>query len=100
MDLYEYQYKSYGIVDAPIDSKYTYELGPVIKEKIGLVVEYTPEMSVVHSATPENLAKHYAELAAESRDIYSMVSYNMETLRQIEASIRELVPLIEDEIEQ
>jgi len=100
VDLYEYQYKSYGIVDAPIDSKYTYELGPVIKEKIGLVVEYTPEMSVVHSATPENLAKHYAELAAESRDIYSMVSYNMETLRQIEASIRELVPLIEDEIEQ
>ena len=100
VDLYDNQYKGYGIVDAPIDDKYMHELGSVIKEKIGLVVEYTPDMSVVHSASPELFVQHYSELAAESRDIYSMLSYNMETLKEIEASIGELVSLIEDEIEQ
>lgn len=100
VDLYDNQYKNYGIVDAPIDDKWTQELGSVIKEKIGLVVEYTPEVSIVHSASPELFAEHYTELAAESRDIYSMLSYNMQTLREIETSISEMVSLIEEEIEQ
>ena len=100
VDLYDNQYEGYGIVDAPIDDKYTHEMGSVIRERIGLVVEYTPEMSVVHSASPELFVNHYSELSAEARDIYSMLSYNMDTLREIEASISELVSLIEDEIEQ
>ena len=100
VDLYDNQYKGYGIVDAPIDDKYMHELGSVIKEKVGLVVEYTPEMSVVHSASSELFEKHYSELSAESRDIFSALSFNIETLTEIEASIGELVSLIEDEIER
>ena len=98
INLYDYQYKDYAIVDAPIDEKYQQQLGSLIKEKIGLVVEYTPQGSVVQHASPEQFEAHYLELAAESRDIYSILSFNMNVLNKIQESINELLSLLRDEI--
>jgi hypothetical protein len=71
-----------------------------MREKIGIVVEYTPELSIAQSTTPELFEKHYFELASESRDIYGMLSFNKNTLIQIEQSINELISLIRDEIKK
>jgi len=99
INLYDNQYKKYEVVDIPIDNKYQNQLGSIIKEKVGFVVHYTPELVIVQSASPKLFKKHYFELASEARDIYSMLSYNINTLIQIEESISELLPLIRDEIQ-
>ena len=98
INLYDYQYKAYEDLDSQIDYKYHNQLASVIREKIGTTLEFTPELSIAQSASPELFKKHYFELAAESRDLFGMLSYNKNTLIQIEQSINELISLIRDEI--
>ena len=100
INLYDYQYKAYEDLDSQIDNKYHDQLGSVMREKIGLVVEFTPELSIVQSTSPELFEKYYFELASESRDIYAMLSFNKNTLIQIKQSINELISLIRDEIKK
>jgi len=98
--LYDYLYTNYEIVDVSIEEKYVNQLSSIIKEKVGLVWQFTPEFSVIQPASPERFKEHYFELAYEARDLYSLVSYNINTLNQIEESISELLPLIRDEIKK
>jgi hypothetical protein len=98
INLYDYKYKSYEITDTPIDEKFQQQLGSIMKEKMGWVVEYTPELSTVQSASPERFETYYLELSSESRDIFSMLSFNVNVLNQIQESINELLFLIRDEI--
>ncbi|QIE58001.1 hypothetical protein G5B37_03940 [Rasiella rasia] len=100
INLYDYQYKAYEDLDSQIDNKYHNQLGSILKEKIGIVVEYTPELPITQSTTPELFEKHYFELASESRDIFGMLSFNKNNLIQIEQSINELISLIRDEIKK
>jgi CRISPR/Cas system-associated protein endoribonuclease Cas2 len=100
INLYDYQYKAYEDLDSQIDNKYHNQLGSIMREKIGIVVEYTPELSITQSTTPELFEKHYFELASESRDIFGMLSFNKNNLIQIEQSINELISLIRDEIKK
>ena len=99
INLYDYQYKAYEDLDSQIDNKYHNQLGSIMRKKIGIVIEYTPELSFIQSTTPELFEKHYSELASESRDIFGMLSFNKNNLIQIELSINELISLIKDEIE-
>ena len=100
INLYDYQYKAYEDLDSQIDNKYHNQLGSIMREKIGLVVEFTPELSIAQSTSPELFKKHYFELASESRDIFAMLSFNKKSLIQIEKSINELISLIKDEIKK
>lgn len=100
INLYDYQYKSYLDTDVQIDTKYHNELGSLIKEKIGWVAQYTPEVSIVQNASPELFEAHYFELASESRDIYSTVAFNRNSLIQIQEFINELLSLIRAEIKK
>jgi hypothetical protein len=100
INLYDYQYKAYEDLDSQIDNKYHNQLGSIMREKIGIVAEFIPELSIVQSTTPELFEKHYFELASESRDIYGMLSFNKNNLIQIEQSINELISLIRDEIKK
>ncbi|MEM5564760.1 DUF6090 family protein [Psychroserpens sp. AS72] len=100
INLYDYQYKAYEDLDSQIDNKYHNELGSVIREKIGQVVEFAPELTIAQSTTPELFEKHYFELASEARDIYGMLSFNKNNLIHIEQSINELISLIRDEIKK
>ncbi|QCX37908.1 hypothetical protein FF125_05465 [Aureibaculum algae] len=100
INLYDYQYKAYEDLDSQIDNKYHNQLGSIIREKMGIVVEFTPEPSLAQGTSPELLKKHYFELASESRDLYGMLSFNKNDLIQIEQSINELISLIRDEIKE
>jgi len=100
INLYDYQYKSYEDLDSQIDYKYHNQLGSIIREKIGVVLKFTPERSNAQSASPELFNKYYFELASESRDIYGMLSFNKNALIKIEQSINELISLIRDEIKK
>ena len=98
INLYDYQYKAYADLDARIDIKSLEQLGSIIKEKMGQVVEYTPELSIVQNASSVLFEEHYAELAAESRDVFSMLSYNRNNLINMERAIGELLSLIRAEV--
>ena len=100
INLYDYQYKSYEDLDSQVDSKYHNQLGSVLRQKIVQIIEYKPNFVITHRATPSLFKKHYAELAAASRDIYPMISFNTNNLIQIEESINELIPLIENEVDK
>jgi len=96
--LYDYQYKNYVIIDDPTDLKYQHQLGSIIKEKKRLVLEYTPELVIVQSASPQQFEMHYMELAAEVRDIYSLLAYAISNLYEIEKEINDLLSLLREEI--
>ena len=98
INLYDHKYSGYVNLDARIDSKALNELGSIIQEKMGQVVLYTPELVIVQNVSPELFKEHYSELASESRDIYSMLSYNINILTDIEELINELSTLIRIEI--
>ena len=100
INLYDYKYKNYEITDTPIDEKYQHQLGSIVREKMGLVTEFTPELFIVQSASPERFEEYYLELSSESRDIFSMLSFNVNVLNQIQESINELLPLIRNEIKK
>ena len=98
INLYDNQYTDYKIVDAPIDEKYQHDLGSIIRERIGLVFEYAPEVSIVQPASIERFKMYYHDLSAESRDIYSLLSFNINTLTEIQDSLNEILSLIRNEI--
>ncbi len=100
INLYDYKYKAYEDLDSQIDYKYHNQLGSIMREKIGLVVDFTPELTIAQGTTPELFEKHYFELASESRDIYAMLSFNINSLVQIKQSINQLIPLIRYEIKK
>jgi hypothetical protein len=100
INLYDYQYKAYEDLDSEIDYKYHNQLGLIVREKIGVVLEFKPELSVLQGTSPELFKKHYLELAAKSRGIYGMLSFNKNTLVGIEQSINELISLIKEEIKK
>ena len=100
INLYDYQYKAYEDLDSQIDNKYHNQLGSIMRKKIGIVAEYTPELSITQGTTPELFEKHYFELASESRDIFGMLSFNKNNLIQIQQSINELISLIREEIKK
>jgi len=100
INLYDYQYKAYEDLDSQIDNKYHNQLSSIIREKMGIVVEFKPEPSITQGTSSELFKKHYFELASESRDLYGMLSFNKNNLIQIEQSIAELISLIRDEIKE
>ncbi len=100
INLYDYQYKAYEDLDSQIDNKYHNQLGSIMREKIGIVTEFIPELPIVQSTTTERFEKHYFELASESRDIYGMLSFNKNNLILIQQSINELITLIREEIKK
>lgn len=100
INLYDYQYKTYEDVDGQIDEKYHNELASTIREKVGHVVQFTPELQVKVSGAKELFIQHYDELSAESRDIYGMLSYNRMFLLDIQKSIHELTSLIREELKE
>ncbi len=100
INLYDFQYRGYQDLDAQVDNKYHSQLGSVLRQKIVLIVEYKPNISITHRATPSLFKKHYSELAEASRDIFPMIAFNTNNLIKIEESINELIPLIKKEIEK
>ncbi|MFC3881538.1 hypothetical protein ACFOSV_15190 [Algoriphagus namhaensis] len=100
INLYDYQYKTYEDVDGQIDEKYHNELASTIREKVGHVVQFRPELQVKVSGAKELFIQHYDELSAESRDIYGMLSYNRMFLLDIQKSIHELTSLIREELKE
>ena len=98
INLYDYQYKQYENVDAIIDHKYHYQIGPVLRKKIGFIVEYKPHFNLVKGVNPELFKKHYSELLAECKDTYGVLSTGQGYLLQIRESINELIQLIRNEL--
>jgi hypothetical protein len=98
--LYDYQYKSYEMTDIQIDNKYQHQLGSLIREKIGVVMQYSPKLSTIQAASPKLFDEYYFEIGAESRDIYSLLSFNINDLIQMQEQINKLIILIKDEIKK
>jgi len=100
INLYDFQYKRYENVDAIIDHKYHYQLGPLIRKKIGFIGEYNSEseFKALKHVDPNLFKKHYKELVSECQDIYGVLSTGNNYLVQIRTSINELLPLIRSEL--
>ena len=100
INLYDYQYKQYENVDAIIDNKYHYQIGPVLRKKIGFIVEYKPHFTMVKGSDPELFKKHYPELLAECKDTFGVLATGHGYLAQIRESINELIQLIRNELKK
>ncbi|MCB0655471.1 MAG: hypothetical protein KDC57_05005 [Saprospiraceae bacterium] len=100
INLYDFQYKRYENIDAIIDHKYHYQLGTLIRTKIGQIGEYNSasEFQLVRHADPEKLKEYYTELVAECKDIFGALSTADNYLLQIRASINEVTGLIRLEL--
>lgn len=100
INLYDFQYKRYENVDAIIDNKYHYQLGSLIRKKIGFIGEYNSEseFTIVSNSDPDKFKEHYSELIAECQDIYGILSTGTNYLLQIRESIYELIRLIRNEL--
>ncbi|WP_191859414.1 DUF6090 family protein [Hanstruepera ponticola] len=96
--LYDYQYKAYEDLDKQVDNKYHSQLGTVLRQKIVLIIEYNPNLTITHRATMNRFEEHFEELALASRDLYPMIAFNTNNLVKIEESITKLIPLINVEI--
>ena len=102
INLYDFQYKRYENVDAIIDHKYHYQLGVVIRKKIGYIPEYDSEskLKVIKSVDRSLFNKHYKELVSECQDVYGILSTGNNYLFKIRASINELLQLIRQELKK
>lgn len=102
INLYDFQYKRYENVDVIIDNKYHYQLGTLIRTKIGFIGEYdsASEFTVVKHVDPNLFNEHYKELVTECQDIYGILSTGKNYLVQIRISINELLQLIRKELEK
>ncbi|MCA6074716.1 DUF6090 family protein [Fulvivirga sedimenti] len=100
INLYDFQYKRYENVDAIIDHKYHYQLGPVLRQKIGFIGEYNPDFVILSHADPDLFREHYVELTNESKDIFGIFSTGRNYLVEISASINELLRLIRIELKK
>ena len=74
-NLYEYQYKRYENLDPVIENKFQYGLMPVTSKKLDFVLEFTPQVEIVSSTDPSLFKKHYTEVSAECKDIFSILSF-------------------------
>jgi hypothetical protein len=102
INLYDFQYKRYENVDVIIDHKYAYQIGTLIRKKIGLIVEYNSKTvsKVIKQADPSLFSKHYKELVSECQDVYGILSTGNNYLFEIRASINELLQLIREELKK
>jgi hypothetical protein len=102
INLYDFQYKRYENVDAIIDHKYHYQLGVVIRKKIGYIPEYDSEskLKVIKNVDRSLFNKHYKELVSECQDVYGILSTGNNYLFKIRASINELLQLIRQELKK
>ena len=102
INLYDFQYKRYENVDAIIDNKYHYQLGPIIRKKIGYIPEYNSdsELKVIANVDRILFDKHYKELVSECKDVYGILSTGNNYLFKIRASINELLQLIKTELKE
>lgn len=100
INLYDYQYKQYENVDAIIDYKYHYQIGPVLRKKVGFIVEYKPHFTLVKGADFELFKKYYPELLAECKDTFGVLSTGQGYLLLIRKSINELIQLIRNELKK
>ena len=100
INLYDFQYKRYENIDAIIDHKYHYQLGTLIRTRIGQIGEYNSasEFQLVRHADPEKLQEYYPELVAECKDIFGALSTADNYLIQIRSSINELTKMIRQEL--
>lgn len=99
INLYDYQYKQYENLDAVIDHKYHYQIGPVTRKKMGFIVEYDPDFQFVKPVNQELFKKHFPELIDECKDTYGVLSTGRGYLIQIQKSINELILLIRTELD-
>ena len=102
INLYDFQYKRYENVDAIIDHKYHYQLGSLIRKKIGYLGEYNSEseFKVIKNVEPRLFNEHYEELVTECQDVYGVLSTGNNYLIQIKQSINELIQLIREELKK
>ncbi|MCJ7466878.1 MAG: DUF6090 family protein, partial [Maribacter sp.] len=100
INLYDYQYKQYENVDAIIDHKYQYQIGPVLRKKIGFITDNRANFNVVKGVNPELFKKYYSELLAECKDTFGLLSIGYRSLLQIRESVNELMLLIRNELKK
>jgi len=102
INLYDFQYKRYENVDAIIDNKYHYQIGSLIRKKIGYFGDYNSEseFKVIKSVDRRLFNEHYKELISECQDIYGILSTGNNYLIQIRESINELIQLIKEELKK
>jgi len=102
INLYDFQYKRYENVDVIVDNKYHYQLGSLIRKKIGFIVEYNSESEskVIKHVDPNLFKDYYKELVSECQDVYGVLSTGNNYLVQIKVSINELLPLIRNELKK
>jgi len=102
INLYDFQYKRYENVDFIIDNKYHYQIGSLIRKKIGYIGEYNSEseLKVIKSVDRSLFNKHYKELVSECQDVYGILSTGNNYLIQIRESINELIQLIKEELKK
>jgi len=100
INLYDFQYKRYENVDAIIDNKYHYQLGSLIRKKIGYIGEYNSEseLKVIKNVDRSLFNEHYKELVSECQDVYGVLSTGNNYLIKIRESINELIQLIKEEL--
>ena len=100
INLYDFQYKRYENVDAIIDNKYHYQLGSLIRKKIGYIGEYNSEseLKVIKNVDRNLFNEHYKELVSECQDVYGVLSTGNNFLIEIRESINELIQLIKEEL--
>jgi hypothetical protein len=102
INLYDFQYKRYENVDAIIDHKYHYNIGALVRKKIGFIVEYNSnsEVEIIKHPDQNLFNESYEELVAECQDVYGILSTGNNYLIGIRASINELIPLIKTELKK
>ena len=102
INLYDFQYKRYENVDAIIDHKYHYNIGALVRKKIGFIVEYNSnsEVEVIKQPDHNQFNEYYEELVAECQDVYGILSTGNNYLIGIRSSINELIPLIKTELKR
>ena len=102
INLYDFQYKRYENVDAIIDNKYHYQLGSLIRKKIGYIGEYNSEskLKVIKNVDRSLFNEHYKELVSECQDVYGVLSTGNNYLIEIRESINELIQLIKEELKK
>ena len=102
INLYDFQYKRYENVDAIIDHKYHFQLGVIIRKKIGYIPEYNSEseLKVIKNVDRSLFNEHYKELVSECQDVYGVLSTGNNYLIQINESINELIQLIREELKK
>ena len=102
INLYDFQYKRYENVDAIIDNKYHFQLGSLIRKKMGFIEEFNADFERIpmKHIDPILFKKHYKELVSECQDMYVLLSSGEKNLFIIRKSINVLTHLIRTELKK